>query len=443
MARPDKQAVLLIHGIGEQRPMDTLRGFVRAVWTTDASLRYRNVGAGVYSKPDEVSGSYELRRLTTARSRASVRYPDGLRTDFYEFYWAHLMQGTTLGHVWNWMKQLLFRRPQDVPPALRGAWFLLIGLLLGAVYVAAQPMLPAFLQVLALPVWMTSVGGLLLSSLVVPILTSIAGDAARYLDASPANIGRRQAIRAKGVEILNKLHACGEYERIIVVGHSLGSVIGYDLLTYAWPDYAGQGDKQRPQPVLDELEDDVVAGALTRDAYQAQQRDLLDELQDDGVPWLVTDFVTLGSPLAHAAVLLAADEADLCQKQEERELPTCPPTLEPVGGVSRFSYTPRDAPHRQLHHAAVFGPTRWTNLYFPAKVLVVGDLIGGPLAPVFGSGIRDLKVRTSLLGGLLSHTRYWTLESDAEPGAHVEALRAALRLLDAEQGEGREGGTSA
>ena len=32
-----KQAVLLIHGIGEQRPMDTLRGFVDTVWTSDAS----------------------------------------------------------------------------------------------------------------------------------------------------------------------------------------------------------------------------------------------------------------------------------------------------------------------------------------------------------------------------------------------------------------------
>ena len=28
-----KQAVLLIHGIGEQRPMDTLRGFVDTVST--------------------------------------------------------------------------------------------------------------------------------------------------------------------------------------------------------------------------------------------------------------------------------------------------------------------------------------------------------------------------------------------------------------------------
>jgi hypothetical protein len=37
-----KQAVVLIHGIGEQVQMDTLRGFVDAVWTTDSSLRRPN-----------------------------------------------------------------------------------------------------------------------------------------------------------------------------------------------------------------------------------------------------------------------------------------------------------------------------------------------------------------------------------------------------------------
>lgn len=30
-----KQAVLLIHGIGDQQPMRTLRSFVKAVWSDD------------------------------------------------------------------------------------------------------------------------------------------------------------------------------------------------------------------------------------------------------------------------------------------------------------------------------------------------------------------------------------------------------------------------
>ena len=102
-----RQAVLLIHGIGEQKPMDTLRGFVRTMWRTDESVQ-RQHGSdrdGVWSKPYTLSENFELRLLTTAENAA------GIRTDFYEFYWAHLMQGTKIGHVVAWAKTLLLRRP--------------------------------------------------------------------------------------------------------------------------------------------------------------------------------------------------------------------------------------------------------------------------------------------------------------------------------------------
>jgi hypothetical protein len=46
--------------------------------------------------------------------------------------------------------------------------------------------------------------------------------------------------------------------------------------------------------------------------------------------WRVTDFVTLGSPLAHADILLARDRVGLEAKQNDREFPTCLPVLEKV-----------------------------------------------------------------------------------------------------------------
>ena len=78
-----KQAVVVIHGIGEQRPMDTLRGFVEAMIPTDTPD-----GIPLYwSKPDQLSRNFDLRVLK-ASGRTS--------TDFYEYYWAHKMQGTKL-----------------------------------------------------------------------------------------------------------------------------------------------------------------------------------------------------------------------------------------------------------------------------------------------------------------------------------------------------------
>ena len=119
MARIDelkdrKQAVILIHGIGEQRPMATLRGFADAVLDpppNPALPRY-------WSKPDSFSHSFELRRLSAPRQR------DRPRTDFFEFYWQHMMQGNRLSHVWRWVVALLLRRPGQVPPQLRPLWWL-------------------------------------------------------------------------------------------------------------------------------------------------------------------------------------------------------------------------------------------------------------------------------------------------------------------------------
>jgi hypothetical protein len=170
----------------------------------------------------------------------------------------------------------------------------------------------------------------------------------------------------------------------------------------------------------------VAEGRVTSDDYQARQRPLFDELTGNALTWRVTDFITLGSPLAHATLLLARNPQDLRDKQAAREFPTCPPVLE----KGRFSYPP-DESRRTPHHAAVFGPTRWTNLYFPACCVIKGDLIGGRLAPLFGDGVRDVAVSTSRRLGLASHTLYWTPESEKRPGSHIEALRDALDLLDA------------
>src|SRR5688572_10471973 len=104
-----KQAVVLIHGVGEQVPMDTLRGFVKAVWVKDPDVRPPKVPETAWSKPDDVSGDFELRRLTTGSNRG-----DRL-TDFFEFYWAHMMEGTQVSHLRSWAMVLLWRRPGTLP----------------------------------------------------------------------------------------------------------------------------------------------------------------------------------------------------------------------------------------------------------------------------------------------------------------------------------------
>ena len=425
-----RQAVLLIHGIGEQRPMDSLRNFVRAVWTEATALHRGGKGANTHwSKPYRLSESLELRRLTTPNNKA------GIRTDFFELYWAHLMHGNTLSHVSSWARMLLLRRPASVPRQLRLAYWVIILLLVVGVFFAYQ-------AAVATDPLLTKLQSTLVSVVVVPIiagvLTNTVGDAARYLNPSPANVGRREEIRQLGVDTLRSLNdPKNRYDRIVVVGHSLGSVIGYDILYHAWTEINQERSEDASEmealEVLEESTRSIVDGDdVNIDEFQKQQRGYHDELRNNGNTWRVTDFVTLGCPLAHATILLADDQDDLREKIRSRELASCPPELEmslhkPPKRL--FSY-PADSEQRVPHHAALYGPTRWTNLYFPARFLVWGDLVGGPLRAIFGNGIRDRAVSIKRRKGFLSHTLYWSPDKKGSYDAvHLDDLRDALDLM--------------
>lgn len=425
-----KQAVLLIHGIGEQKPMESLRGFVKAVWTTATNLHRNYEGSNAHwSKPYRLSNSFELRRLTTPENQA------GIRTDFFEFYWAHMMHGNKLSHVVAWARSLLMRWPWTVPAHLQLAYWTILGLIGIGLFFAFEATLA---EKPILNVWQSSMVSAVVLPLIGGILINIVGDAARYLHPAPTNVQRRHEIRSNGLEVLRSLHdSKRKYERIIVVGHSLGSVIGLDILYYAWNEFNRDiADAPNPQMdklnALEQIARDLVDGKgdYTEQALQSAQRMYFNELQTNGCRWLVTDFITLGSPLAHAEVLLAREHDDLFKKFEAREIATCLPTLE----TSRhkppkrlFSY-PEDKDIRVPHHAAVFGPTRWTNLYFPCWFIVWGDMVGGKLKSVFGKAVNDRPVKTRQRLGFLSHTLYWSLGGK---NRHIEELRHALDLLDA------------
>lgn len=446
-----KQAVVLLHGIGEQKPMETLRSFVAAI------LPPADKGQEQYwSKPDPMSELFELRRLQT---------PGRTKTHFYEYYWAYHVEGTKLWHLVRWFFELLLRRPSDVPPTLRGIWWI-SWMLTGALVIFSAFGGLAYLQGWYNaqphygPIWILV---LLSIGAIQGFLIHYVGDTARYLSPHPRNIALRQKIRADGVRLLKQLHDSRDYDRIIIVGHSLGSVIGYDLITRLWLDYNSVYDfatnapiiyqmlteGKAPQPVIrDGLYEagKSLSSAPTPEALQRFRDTQLEGWKEQrgwGNAWRISDFVTLGSPLAHAMLLLARDRDEFEARKRQRELPTCPPVVDekgyaysgtatyPVGNDKLF--TPLI-----LHHAAPFAVTRWTNIYFPACLGLFGDIIGGPLQKVFGPGINDIavKMRSWRRYTPAAHTAYWKVETsptekdqenETSPFA-VDALRRALGL---------------
>lgn len=258
-----KQAVLLIHGIGEQKPMDTLRSFVGAL------LGQGKGGKDAYwSKPDPMSELFELRRLQ------AVGRPT---THFYEYYWAYNVEGTKIFAVVRWLIGLIFRSGRNVPASTKALWWL-SRTLVAVVVISALLGIPTQLrawfttQTAFGAVWLAVVGG---AAMLQVVVMSYLGDAARYLSPRPANIRLRHAIRSEGMKLLRTLHERGEYDRIIVVGHSLGSVIGYDLITHLWQEYnekyPGLDDPDVPAKIRDCLARRVgesFGSLATRGAFQ-------------------------------------------------------------------------------------------------------------------------------------------------------------------------------
>lgn len=490
-----RQAIVVVHGQGQQRPMGTIRDFVEVLWSSNPDVvpdppHNRN---DTWIVPDNKSGLYEMQRITTPPH-------GGRRTDFFELYYADLLSDTPIRNLWRWLERLFWISPMEVPrrmywpwlvfwliclvslalvfwvileiPTLlqgrwwhpfvdRNAWDAVVG---AAIIVVALLCLilpkffpstpqaqsiprPAILFAIILGVgfisWHTPV---IVVALIVGVMLyffvngflPLFGDAASYLSAQTETVRSRQAVRRRGLDLLLALHQEPEYDRIVVIAHSLGTVLAYDLLQLLWH-AAGPTKDNPPSPeavaAIQAVED--FAASMGQDAWEPEDIAAYQQLQwaafsalrrqkppgppVDGKPaglagWKVSDFITLGSPLANAQFLVTEGQADFRRMKKERVLPVSPP--EPRGSAQGFIY--EENGRMVTHHAAVFSTVRWTNIYdeFDPVLFGRGDVIGGALgAPdLFGPGIRDIDVTIREKGRrTFSHNLYW-VDTIAEKG---------------------------
>lgn len=470
--RSERTVVVIIHGMGEQLPMETLRSFIENLLPSDRL----KVPIRFYNKPDVTSGKTDLRRLVVPGRRERPM------TDFVEYYWAPEFDEGRLLAFAGWLARNLVRIPIEGRKVgwkarTRGTrillnWLRLIAALVlisAAVFFLLREQIEGWewfglLSAVAAIAWFG------LSWILKRYLT----DVSRYFSPSSRDISARNAIRAGGIQLLSRLHESGKYSRIIVVGHSLGSVIGYDILRLSWEQF-----RRRPEGSVGEIglsgqttlatfddEAESILSTRGRDGqvrasqFQELQTRLAQENRRAGIPWLVTDFVTLGSPLAHAEALYRDKRYPFETRKAELEFPACPPIRTKEGEPKDTSFYvagPRQNPetnYRAGTGGAVFGPTRWTNLYFPSSWLLSGDPAGGPLSgdDLFGMGIKDIPVRLSYSGWsavwrhhvpFYSHTAYWKGDravidrkrsireaDDARTGTKdaITAMRSAVRI---------------
>lgn len=304
--------------------------------------------------------------------------------------------------------------------------------------------------------------GWFMNYLVAPYL----GDVVRYVRATPQTVGKRRDVRERGLALLEAIHAKrlksgGEmadftqastketplYDRIVVVGHSLGSMVAYDLLQLFWEKHgpthhqewiAGNAEVQQALAEVDAFVQRAWATwpptPIDQAAFAAAQQKLFGLLRDERPHWRISDLITLGSPLAHAEFLLADSERDVRQAFEERRFATSPPHPEPTSGGSMLFRGRGPSGALYPHFATQFAAVRWTNIHDESENPLFGDVFAGPLAPVFGPGITDFddEVRRAALPGALgrvfTHTSYWDWAPTGPMPDHIVHLCAALRL---------------
>lgn len=452
--RPTRTAVVVVHGMGEQLPMDTMNRCVKTVLEKlpdHQGTKFRHY----YSRPARVTESYEARRCLAPRI---PRRGKALQTqvEVYEYHWSYLMTDNKLGDLVPTTLRLMVRPPWKVPFGLRGAWvliwLLMVGLAVGAWLIARK----------GVDDW--TVAGVVAALLgegaaafvVVRLVNWLGGsvtrsfvDVVRYLDRSPRSYARRREIRGGMVDLLQAIHDKGRYSRVIVIAHSLGGYIAYDGLVSLWSGmankHAGPLSETAKLPLegLAELEAEAKAladgggldanGAPT--AYRAAQFALWQQLRAQGNPWLVTDFVTLGTPMYFADLLLTKNRAEFEESVKTGVNPSCPPRASsqkveaPEAGVGRYGWDNQG--RTVLHHAAPFAVTRWTNLFFPVRAGFFGDWFGGRLAPLFGRGVWDREVlgnKNERLVPALAHSKYFSSPDDEDPAGIARVIREVLDL---------------
>lgn len=428
-----RQAVVVIHGIGEQRPMDTLRSFVKNIKGYLEKHDYTEVNTTVRSKPDGVSEIYETRKLSLSASRNRPI------TDFYEFYWAQNMRGTAISHMTTWLYQLFSVELSKIPPRLKALWSTMLALLIitflgtGALlyFLGVDTIKTMIASIAAVPFVLFILG--IVQKYFKNLFLTTAGDAARYFTPTPSNILERNNIRQQGIAFLKKLHEQVEgehYDRVIVVAHSLGTAVAYDLLRLAWTLYSEtyEPNEKVDQSLIPNLDAFANSGQVSDiNKFQELQYLLWKQQRSTGNKWLITDFITLGAAVCSADYFLVSKEpfTDLVK---EREFPVCPPVTDDKTNSISFETTTYDLETgnvknkrsvRTLHHAALFAITRWTNIYFTS------DFVGSEGRRLFGEGVKDIPIdRKSwwiVPGG---HTKYWDQGSDES----LEAITLAMRL---------------
>jgi pimeloyl-ACP methyl ester carboxylesterase len=240
-------AFVVIHGAGAHRPFATLDKFARG---------FRNV-LKRSNRDLDVWWRHGLQRHEDWIEHYVSLEPEGkARLDFFEYYWdCYMDHQVDISEVRKWLDQVsesagkfyaarpdLSKKHEQSGSDLFqdgefkvGGYFLLLGWA-GRILRSLQRLGIARIPVISTAItWLLNWGSNLMAKMM--------GDVVIYTtaDVRSGNYAIRQNLLAGAVETLRFLLDREDYDQIVVVGHSLGSVIAYDALNRIVLDMNAQG----------------------------------------------------------------------------------------------------------------------------------------------------------------------------------------------------------
>ncbi len=398
-AERTKTAIVVIHGMGNQYPMETITDFVDNLFKIEKKDDKDDNETKIYSASERITGSFDQRKLIILNN---VQY------DCYEYYWAHLIKEPSVSDTISWMYNLIWKKESSdrlrsyipylkVITLLLPVLFILVFYLYYLILLSTLYWLPIWLHVFVFLIPLVLYYGV---RYLTRLLTQSFGDVIRYTVPHPSNLEGRQKIANNAVQFLTSLHD-KDYSRIVIVGHSLGAIIAYEMLINTFGNMNNSFEKGK--------------GLDNRDNIREQTKEeSLKEMQDLGWNWKVTDFITCGSPLCHAEMILTKNKALFERKKELGEYPVNPPKRK---GKDLFYLNNRTNKYVPTHDS-VFRYVEWNNIHFK------NDIIGGNLSPLFGPDIIDHKAidpkKYKII--LQSHTHYWNRTQEEESFKIIEKI---------------------
>ncbi|MFH1691965.1 MAG: hypothetical protein ABIC68_05310 [Candidatus Omnitrophota bacterium] len=223
-----KTAVVVIHGIGEQKPFESLDAFVQSFAPVyEAQIKKTFASAVIKKKHSLVSFPGWVESFVSLEPQSA----QPARMDIFEYYWAYMTQRQiTFFEIIGWIFDVArgsCQAASDKSLSVKFKKLQYLCTMLSVIgFLRLLISIPASVFIVIPPLWRK------ISAFLKKPVVDFFGDVVLYTSSDQKSkfFPVRQKILDEAVKKVTYILKDMDYDEIVLVGHSLGTVIAYDVL---------------------------------------------------------------------------------------------------------------------------------------------------------------------------------------------------------------------